>query len=253
MDRVILYEILKWNFRLANVFMRTCKKINRQLHENGILMHKLSKYYQPRLEKDINFELARIFLDDSHIAQSSILTELETLGNQFNDELAGFNVHRAKIDFNGSRRRKIKIIENILIDDENTLAKHVHDKKRLKTKHLTEIIVVGQHGQVLKTHNIHKVIELFNKHALSVIELNKLEKIYRWSVGYRLNENEIKKPSQEEITCNLLNHLRILFDVVEKNQSQRKEMELMRSSPNNSIKYFLIIIALLYMRYTFMK
>ena len=58
-DKVVLYEILKWDFTLANVFMRTCKSVNRQIHENTTLMDKLAKHYQPIIEKHIAFELSR--------------------------------------------------------------------------------------------------------------------------------------------------------------------------------------------------
>ena len=58
-DRVIIDNIVLADVRTANSLMRSCKTINRHIHENSFLMHCISNYFAATLEQKINFQFHR--------------------------------------------------------------------------------------------------------------------------------------------------------------------------------------------------
>ena len=262
LDRIVLYEILKWDFKLSNVFMRTCKALNRQIHENKTLMNKLAKHYQPLLEKRINFELYKIFFKDS----DGLRNELDAINLEFDDELANHNI--APIRKHGPfPKYSDKRITNILINDNDT-----HKiKGRITTK--KEVILMGQNNYILKSFHFKKVCQMLNDNLHSIFELQKMSKIYRNSTGYHLiesnNGNESNnwskkgtsfyknKLTNEEITLTLLQNFDILLNLIDEHEMERKLMlsdgKNGSSSAGTFIKYFLVVILLFYLRYAFMK
>jgi len=61
LDRMCFYQIIENDLTLANVFMRSSKKLNQWIHENVDLMRKIALYYQSIYQPKINFELLRCF------------------------------------------------------------------------------------------------------------------------------------------------------------------------------------------------
>ena len=58
-DSIIIANIIKHDFTVANSLMNTCSRINRQIHENNHLMHLIAVYYINQLEDNINFQIHR--------------------------------------------------------------------------------------------------------------------------------------------------------------------------------------------------
>lgn len=246
MDRIVLYEILKWNFKLSNVCMRLCKKTHRHVLDNKTLMNKLASHYQPLLAKHINFELTRLFLDKNDIkrAKKDLIVfndnddYNENNENNENDNNLQHQLRNLLDNYNLPRSSKI---ENILVKHNDEI-----ENKRLKKDKKMEVILIGRNNYVIKAYTITKASELISENIISIYELQNLDAMYRKSTSYKFGK-------KEQTVLTLLNNFKIFLNVVNDLHSQIKEVELIRSSPNTSIKYFLIIIALLYIRYTFMK
>lgn len=62
LDKVVLYKILDIDFTLANVFMRTCSKINKFIKTNSDLMDKITHHYQVKIKNIIDDDL-KLFFD----------------------------------------------------------------------------------------------------------------------------------------------------------------------------------------------
>ena len=209
MDRVLLNKMLECDYTLSNVFMRTCKRFHRYVTDNKHLMEKLLNHYQPILEKEIHFELERLFTVDT------------------NHNPKGINL-------------KVKNIENILINDS-------HDDNKKKSVKVSEIILLGKNGIVLKSFSLKKVDKLFKDKIISVREISRLCDVYLKSIGYRINDNR-----NERIMKTLLNNFLILLKTIIE-RSEEKYTYQVNFPANTYLKYFILMIAVLYVRYTFMK
>lgn len=60
-DTVIYFKIIDCDISLVNSFVRTCKKLNRQILSNNILMHKVSLFYIPNIKKMIDQHIKIVF------------------------------------------------------------------------------------------------------------------------------------------------------------------------------------------------
>jgi len=227
LDRVVLYEILKWDFKLANKFMNTCKTINRQIHENKTLMNKLTKYYQPMLQKKINVELTSLFF-----TEDKLHNELNEMDKTIDEELSIYNLKRSKKKRFESYKGKIC---NILIDK---------DKKRRDV-----VILIGKKNYILKTLPLIQIREKFNRNFQSIYKLKILSERYYHSIGFHIKDNKKDTPhtiiSDEEMTVNLLENFKILLNVVD----TEKNILSNSQSPSSFLKYFSFMIILLYIRY----
>ena len=201
MDRVLLNKMLDCDFTLSNVFMRTCKKFNRYVHDNKTIMDKLSRHYQPRLETEIHFELNRLF------------------GGEIQKNL------------------NVRKIENILINDN-------HNDKKNK---VSEIILFEKNGLVLKSFTFKKTDALFKKNIIAVREIKRLGDIYLNSTGHRINDDKYEKKMSTMIN----NFIILLKTILSYNEA--KYIDQSRFPANTYLKYFILMIAVLYVRYTFMK
>jgi hypothetical protein len=207
MDRVLLNKILECDYTLSNVLMRTCKKFNRYIHDDKILMHKLAEHYQPIIEKEIHFEMARLFTD--HL-----------------------NVFGTKVGYN------IKNIENILINDSH---------KDRKNK-ISEVILLEKNGIVSKSLTLKKVDSLFKARLNEVREVKRLGDVYLHSIGFRNTQESINEKKMTEL---IRNYSILLDTIISRNQA--KYVDQTRFPANTYLKYFILMIAVLYVRYTFMK
>jgi hypothetical protein len=226
-DRVVLYEILKWNFKLANSFMNTCKTINRQIHENNILMNKLAKHYQPLLQKKINVELSSLFF-----TEEKLYDELNAMNETIDNEISKSFSHRPKKNIFKSYKGKIC---NILIDKDK--------------RHKDVVILIGKKNYILKTYSFAQVREKLNRNYKSTYELKNLSKKYYNSIGHHIKDNKKESPhiiiSDEEMTMNLLDNFEILLKVAKTETTILSNSQ----SPSSFLKYFSFMIILLYIRY----
>jgi hypothetical protein len=204
MDRVVLNKILDCDYTLSNIFMRTCKKFNRYIHDNSKIMEKLSHRYQPKIEKEIQFGLCRLFSHYGYTPPS-------------------------------------KHIANILINNSSG------SKKTLKQNDvkISEVILLDSKGCVLKSFTMKSVESLFKTNVDELNEISRLRNMYQHSVGYRINKNEAS-------IITLLDNFSILLNTIVR-ENKLKCDELSRFPANTYLKYFILMIAVLYIRYTFMK
>lgn len=131
----------------------------------------------------------------------------------------------------------LKKIENILIND----------KHKVKKAKVSEIILLENNGFVLKSFTLKKVDKLFNAKINVVRETKRLCDVYSQSVGYRLLEDK-----NEKILTELIKNFTLLVDTIVMN-NHAKYIDQTRFPANTYLKYFILMIAVLYVRYTFMK
>ena len=89
-NKIIFYEIIKKDVKVANLLMRTSKKINEWIYDNKQLMQYIALNYQTKLEKRLNLELHRCL--NLPIENDYTITDLWMDGGYGNVNKISFNM-----------------------------------------------------------------------------------------------------------------------------------------------------------------
>lgn len=241
LDELLLNKILGYDMTLSNVFMRSCKRIYRQIHQNQVLMKKLAEHYQSKIVEEVQGNFVNLFLK----SKEKIAKEIHELNQQCLDEIGYATGHQIE-NFTLPRFTQV---DNILVqnfDPEQDVKKNI---KRMKIS-------------LVKTN---KRIPL--PLSLSVSEIRSFR--YR-EISYLLSapENahiieELKNNHRQyekivEITnsprIDALDNFMIVLEILDFIESQKKMIPpLDPEEMKVNMRNFVLLLVLLYVCYTFLR